>query len=112
MPAYSASKAALNCFILCLREQLANAGSDIKVLELSPPIVQTELHDYMGKEKGRAMGMPLAQFCDEAYEGLARGKDHIFIGSIGPSLQTFMDFVSKRRWTFEFLAKTMRSQKP
>lgn len=108
MPAYSASKAALNCFTLCLREQLISAGSNVKVLEVSPPPVQTELHDYMGEEKGRALGMPLAQFCDEAYEGLASGKDQVIIGAIGPQ-EKFMDIVDKRRGTFEFLAKMMRS---
>lgn len=108
MPAYSASKAALNCFTLCLREQLNNAGSNVKVFEVSPPPVQTELHDYMGEEKGRALGMPLVKFCDEAYDGLASGKDQVIIGSIGP-LEKFLDIVDKRRGTFEFLAKMMRS---
>ncbi|KAL9034163.1 MAG: hypothetical protein Q9180_005559 [Flavoplaca navasiana] len=39
LPAYSASKAALNCFTLCLRDQLANAGSKVKILVISPPPV-------------------------------------------------------------------------
>jgi short-subunit dehydrogenase involved in D-alanine esterification of teichoic acids len=108
MPAYSASKAALNCFTLCLRDQLANAGSNVKVLEISPPPVQTELHDYMGEEKGRALGMPLAEFCDKAYVGLSEGSDQVIIGSIGPQEQ-FMDIVNKRRGVFEFLAKMIRS---
>lgn len=108
MPAYSASKAALNCFTLCLREQLTNAGSSVKVLEVSPPPVQTELHDYMGEERGRALGMPLDKFCDEAFKGLASGKDQVIIGSIGPP-EKFMDIVDKRRSTFEFLAKMIRS---
>ncbi|KAI4112944.1 MAG: hypothetical protein LQ345_005988 [Seirophora villosa] len=108
MPAYSASKAALNCFTLCLRDQLTNAGSNVKVLEVSPPPVQTELHDYMGQEKGRALGMPLDQFCDQAYDGLAQGLDQVIIGSIGPQ-ENFLDIVNKRRGAFDFLAKMMRS---
>ncbi|KAL8835770.1 MAG: hypothetical protein Q9176_006718 [Flavoplaca citrina] len=108
MPAYSASKAALNCFTLCLRDQLANAGSSVKVLEISPPPVQTELHDYMGQEKGRSLGMPLGQFCDQAYDGLAKGQDQVIIGSIGPQ-DNFMDVVNKRRGAFDFLAKMIRS---
>ncbi|KAL8939314.1 MAG: hypothetical protein Q9211_002794 [Gyalolechia sp. 1 TL-2023] len=108
MPAYSASKAALNAFTLCLRDQLANAGSSVRVLEISPPPVQTELHDYMGQEKGRALGMPLDEFCDQAYEGLAKGQDQVIIGSIGPQ-ENFMDVVNKRRGAFDFLAKMMRS---
>ena len=108
MPAYSASKAALNCFTLCLRDQLANAGSNVKVLEVSPPPVQTELHDYMGEEKGRKLGMPLPEFCDKAYDGLVQGNDQVVIGSIGPREQ-FLDIVNKRRGLFDFLAKMMKS---
>ncbi|KAI4187644.1 MAG: hypothetical protein L6R41_002669 [Letrouitia leprolyta] len=108
LPAYSASKAALNSFTLCLRDQLANSGSSVKVLEISPPPVQTELHDYVGKERGRAMGMPLDQFCDQAYDGLAKGQDQVVIGSIGPS-ENFMDVVNKRRGAFDFLAKMIRT---
>lgn len=74
MPAYSASKAALNCFTLYLREQLANATSSVKVIEISPPPVQTELQDYMGEERGRAVGMPLNEFCDQEYDGLVRAR--------------------------------------
>ena len=108
MPAYSASKAALNCFTLCLREQLTNAKSNVQVFEISPPPVQTELHDYMGEERGRALGMSLEKFCNEAYDGLAKGQDQVVIGSIGPK-DKFMDVVAKRRQIFEFLAKLMRS---
>ena len=108
MPAYSASKAALNCFTLCLREQLANASSSVKVIEISPPPVQTELHDYMGEERGRAIGMPLNEFCDQVYDGLVRGEDQIVIGSVGPR-DKFMNVVDGRRSIFEFLAEMMRS---
>jgi short-subunit dehydrogenase involved in D-alanine esterification of teichoic acids len=40
LPAYSASKTALNAFVLCLREQLRDTSVD--VIELSPPPVQSE----------------------------------------------------------------------
>lgn len=40
LPAYSASKAALNVFTLCLREQLRH--SKTKVIEISPPPVQSK----------------------------------------------------------------------
>ncbi|KAL6719981.1 hypothetical protein ACLMJK_001902 [Lecanora helva] len=106
LPAYSASKAALNAFILCLRDQLRN--SQVKVIELSPPVVQTELHDYMGKDQGRQLGMPLSAFTDEAYKRLTSGDDQIVIGSIGPA-DAFNDLVNKRKAAFEDLAKMMRS---
>ena len=63
---YCASKAALHQFILCLREQLK--ASRIKVVELLPPAVQTELHDERHQpdlKNGRAMGMPLDEFTDQ-----------------------------------------------
>lgn len=39
MPAYSGSKGALHAFVLCLREQLYK--SNVKVMEISPPAVQS-----------------------------------------------------------------------
>ena len=41
LPAYSASKAALNAFVLCLRAQLDK--SSVKVIEISPPPVQSKM---------------------------------------------------------------------
>ncbi|KIX00316.1 glutamine-fructose-6-phosphate transaminase (isomerizing) [Rhinocladiella mackenziei CBS 650.93] len=63
---YCASKAALHQFILCLRQQLKK--SNIKVVELLPPAVQTELHDEKHQpdlKNGRAMGMPLDEFTNQ-----------------------------------------------
>lgn len=56
----------------------------------------------MGAEKGRRMGMPLDQFLDEAYEGLAAGQDHVIIGSIGPAEEF-------RRRVFDNLANAFRN---
>ncbi|KAJ8098061.1 putative NADP(+)-dependent dehydrogenase [Lipomyces tetrasporus] len=105
LPGYSASKAALNAFVLCLREQLRN--TNVQVIEVSPPPVQTELHDYMGEETGRNLGMPLSVFTEEAYRGLAAGHDQIVIGSIGPA-ETFHEIIDKRRSAFTALAMIMR----
>jgi short-subunit dehydrogenase involved in D-alanine esterification of teichoic acids len=41
MPAYSASKAALNAFVYCLRRQIE--GSNTKIIEIWPPAVQSKL---------------------------------------------------------------------
>ncbi|EXJ71736.1 uncharacterized protein A1O5_05545 [Cladophialophora psammophila CBS 110553] len=107
LPAYSVSKAALNAFLLCLRDQLRN--SSVKVIELSPPPVQTELHDYLGAERGRTLGMPIDEFTEAAYEGLASGSDQIVIGSPGPA-EIFNDIVDKRRTLFQNLAKRLRGE--
>ncbi|PYI12716.1 short-chain dehydrogenase/oxidoreductase [Aspergillus sclerotiicarbonarius CBS 121057] len=108
VPAYSASKAALNAFVLCLRDQLRN--SKVKVIELSPPPVQTELHDYMGEEAGRSFGMPVGEFTEQAYQGMTEGKDQIIIGSLGPA-DVFNDIIDKRRAAFTNLAKMVRGEK-
>ncbi|KAF5856218.1 hypothetical protein ETB97_007694 [Aspergillus alliaceus] len=99
-PAYSASKAALNVFTLCLRDRLQN--SNVAVIEISPPVVQTELDHYK-------LGMPLDNFADLAFKGLLAGQDHIVIGSIGPA-ERFNAIVDQRRAASEDLAETMRAQ--
>ena len=82
----------------------------MKIIELSPPPVQTELHDRMG-ERGRSFGMPLDQFTNEAYEGLASGSDQVFIGTVGPKEgqmgDTFMNLVNTRRKLIDWLSGLM-----
>lgn len=69
-PNYCSSTAALHHTILVMREQLR--GSKVEIIELLSPAVQTELHDFETGEKGKAVGMPLADFVEEAFEGLCR----------------------------------------
>ena len=55
----------------------------MRVIEVLPPAVQTELHDAEGQpyiKDGRSIGMPLDQFVAEMMDGLAAGKDQIAIG--------------------------------
>jgi uncharacterized oxidoreductase len=60
-PTYSATKAALHSYTQSLRHQLRDTG--IEVLELAPPMVQTEL---MPGQSVNPMGMPLDAFITEA----------------------------------------------
>ncbi|KAK8052552.1 hypothetical protein PG993_003937 [Apiospora rasikravindrae] len=109
MAAYSASKAALTAFIDCCRAQSRQQST--KIIELYPPVVQTELHDWMGIENGRALGMPVAEFADIAYEELSRGEDLVVVGSIATeSREVYMDLVDRRRRIFEKLAGAMLSR--
>jgi short-subunit dehydrogenase involved in D-alanine esterification of teichoic acids len=97
-PNYCASKAALHHFILCLRRQLQ--GSKIKVIEIFPPAVQTELQDEKHQpdiKGGRLIGMPLAEFTDAAYEGLVEGRDQI---PVGMAKSIFDAFETKRQEIF------------
>ncbi|KAL8927000.1 MAG: hypothetical protein Q9208_002545 [Pyrenodesmia sp. 3 TL-2023] len=89
-PNYCASKAALHHWILVLRKQLSD--SKVKVVELFPPAVQTELHDEKHQpdiKNGRQIGMPLDQFTDEAYAGLAAGKEEVAVGNAGDWYNAF-----------------------
>ncbi|KAL8842028.1 MAG: hypothetical protein Q9176_002966 [Flavoplaca citrina] len=78
-PNYCASKAALHHWILVLRKQLR--GSKVKVVEIFPPAVQTELHDEKHQpdiKNGGQIGMPLEKFTNEAYAGLWPGKKRLW----------------------------------
>jgi short-subunit dehydrogenase involved in D-alanine esterification of teichoic acids len=92
--------------VLCLRSELAYAKSNVNIVEISPPVVQTELHDYNGPG-GRKMGMPADEFIDAAYKGLVAGSDQIVIGTIGPQ-ERFDGIINQRRAAFEDLAKLMQ----
>jgi uncharacterized oxidoreductase len=78
-PVYCATKAAVHSFTLSLRHQLKDSG--VKVIELIPPYVATELG---GPRKtvgpGGPQPMPLQTFVDEAMTGLANGGDEVAIG--------------------------------
>ncbi|KAL6874176.1 hypothetical protein HDV57DRAFT_504160 [Trichoderma longibrachiatum] len=107
MPSYSASKAALKAFFESLRQQYQGV-SQIKFIEILPPAVQTELHDYMGVERGRALGMPLAEFTEKAYAGLAEGKEEIVIGHLtGASEEDTHAFLAKRAELFDAISKQL-----
>jgi uncharacterized oxidoreductase len=78
-PVYCATKAAVHTFTLALRQQLR--GSNIKLIELIPPYVATELG---GPSKPPAPGtlrqMPLETFIEETMKELAGGAEEIAIG--------------------------------
>lgn len=103
---YCASKAALHHYILCLREQLKE--STVKVVELFPPAVQTELHDEKHQpdiKNGRQLGMPLKQFTNEAYEGLAAGKKDVAVGN---AQDWYNKFEPARQELFHDIDKAMK----
>jgi short-subunit dehydrogenase involved in D-alanine esterification of teichoic acids len=93
-PNYCASKAALHHMILVLREQLRAGPGDIKVIEIFPPAVQTELHDAKHQpdiKDGGNIGMPLEEFTDEAWAGLTEGKEQIPVGFVAKAFEAFED---------------------
>ncbi|KAJ6028725.1 hypothetical protein N7540_004301 [Penicillium herquei] len=91
-PNYGASKAALHHFILALRTQLNDGPGNVKVLEIYPPAVQTELHDAKHQpdlKDGHLIGMPLQEFVDEVWTRLSNGEDQVAVGSANDILQAF-----------------------
>ena len=71
---YSATKAALHSFTLSLRHQLA--GSGVRVFEIIPPAVNTDL----GGVGLHDTGAPLEQFADEVVARLTAGEEEIAYG--------------------------------
>jgi hypothetical protein len=61
----------------------------------------------MGAEKGRQMGMPLKEFTEKAWEGLANGDDEVYIGCIPPE-DRFFSIARQRRSACEDSANLMR----
>ncbi|OQD98661.1 hypothetical protein PENSOL_c008G05019 [Penicillium solitum] len=102
IPAYSAD---MNAFLYCLRDQLRE--SSVKVIDLAPPLVSTELHDYMGIEKGRGMGMPVKEYAKHVYQVLETGSDEVLGGGAGPT-EVFRDLNDKRRQIFDELVPMLR----
>jgi short-subunit dehydrogenase involved in D-alanine esterification of teichoic acids len=112
---YSGSKAAMHALILVLREQLQSgrgsgeAPNNVKVIELLPPAVQTELHDEghrphsAGKPK---IGMPLAEFAEQAWCGLEGGDEQI---PIGMAKVCYDKFETARQEMLQDLLKTIRA---
>ncbi|UOQ70125.1 SDR family oxidoreductase [Hymenobacter cellulosilyticus] len=74
-PIYSATKAALHSFTLSLRHQLA--ATPIKVLEIVPPAVNTDL----GGAGLHTFGVPVDAFADSIMERLANGEEEVGYGT-------------------------------
>ena len=77
-PVYCATKAAVHSFCLSLRRQLRDSA--VKVIELIPPYVDTELDKGRRHEHG-PMPMPLDQFISETMTALAGDDEEIAIGN-------------------------------
>lgn len=74
---YCATKAAVHSFCVSLRHQLKHAS--VKVVELIPPYVDTDL-DRGRRKPGGPVPMPLPQFISAAMEGLSGDADEVPVG--------------------------------
>lgn len=73
---YSATKAAVHSYALSQRFMLADSG--VRVVEISPPWVDTDLI----YKSGDARAMPLPDFITATMKGLAEGRDEVYVEGI------------------------------
>lgn len=78
-PIYSATKAAMHSFSKSLRYQLRN--TNIKVIEVLPPIVDTEMIDVLSSEGKKEKRMSPNQFASELIQEIEKGKTTIPLGA-------------------------------
>jgi uncharacterized oxidoreductase len=76
---YCATKAALHSY--AMSQRFALKGTSVKVLEIAPPWVQTELMGPQQANEPRAM--PLKAFIDETMAQLGTDKDEVLTETVG-----------------------------
>jgi uncharacterized oxidoreductase len=79
MPVYSATKAALHSFTVSLRRQLL--GTSIKVFEIIPPMVDTDLDKGERKKRGLTyFGITPEQTAQESFEAIQKDEYEYAVG--------------------------------
>ena len=78
MPIYCATKAAVHSLTMSLRHQLRDAG--VRVFEVIPPIVTSELGSAHRPEEVKRRAMPVEDAVARLIEGLERDEPEIAIG--------------------------------
>lgn len=72
VPVYCATKAALHTFSISLRSQLAK--TNVRVFEIAPPIVKTELHREAKARKQSNRGIAPSAVAEEALKAIKRNR--------------------------------------
>jgi uncharacterized oxidoreductase len=101
MPVYCATKAALHSFTVSQRFQLKDTS--IKVFELIPPAVQTELGRVEGEEEPSYPGISPAEVAEATLKALSSDQYEIAVGEaaglVGGSCQDFTGtFLRLNQW--------------
>ncbi|KAI0788592.1 hypothetical protein C8Q75DRAFT_734283 [Abortiporus biennis] len=88
VPGYCATKSALHSLSLSLDSQLKD--TNVHVMEILPPLVESELHDHQGTTPALSkFWMPLDVFIPQVVDGLKRGDVQIPIGQAAEGWDTF-----------------------
>lgn len=78
VPVYCATKAAMHSFTVSLRAQLE--GTSVKVFEVLPPLVQSELHDYEYQGRMGTAGLPASDVAEATLAGMRADDYEIMVG--------------------------------
>jgi uncharacterized oxidoreductase len=78
VPVYCATKAALHTFSISLRSQLAN--TNVRVFEIAPPIVRTELHREAKARKQSQRGIPASAVAKATFNALKNNRYETIVG--------------------------------
>ena len=111
-PNYCASKAALHSLAWTLRDQLSSKQETkhIRVVEIMPPAVQTELHtqqpDLVAAGDAK-FGVPLEAFADETW-GLMRGDEELEEIMIAQMKENFGSVEDEKRKIFNDMSMRMK----
>ncbi|KAK5946221.1 hypothetical protein PMZ80_000362 [Knufia obscura] len=99
-PVYNGSKAWLHFFTVNMRTQLAKNQTRVKVIEIVPPTVATDLHRERtnpddNKKANNQAALELPEFMAEIEEGLRNGEDTISAGSGKQLVKIWQDGMGK-----------------
>ncbi|KAF6797628.1 short-chain dehydrogenase [Colletotrichum sojae] len=95
-PVYNGTKAWLHFWSMNLRTQLANAGSRVRVVEIAPPTVATDLHRERtdpddNKKENNPDARSVDEFMDEVARKLEGGEQTIGPGMAGKVIDRWFE---------------------
>ncbi|WWD19433.1 hypothetical protein CI109_103893 [Kwoniella shandongensis] len=110
---YAATKAAVHHLVYAIREQLNN--TNVNVIEIIPPLVNTELGDdamSIGVPINKLPTLPMEEFSDLVWKGLESGETQIAPGTAGdrvnaveavrePLFRRLDDFLKNADWWYK-----------
>ncbi|KAK5634367.1 hypothetical protein RRF57_010081 [Xylaria bambusicola] len=111
---YCATKAALHALMWSIRAQLKadEKSRGVKVIEIVPPAVQTELHELQEDMRAAGLaniGITIEEFMKDCWAGLENGDEEILVGPIKENFGTLED---GRRKVFDHFVNSVADKMP